>query len=593
MALSNDLIERFVKVTNDSKDAPKTDTTSYGTIVIYENKKYVKLDGSELLTPISTTAAIDEGERVLVTIKNHTATVTGNLSEPSAKDSVVDEIGDKISDFEIVIADKVSTKDFDAEVGRIDTLVSDNVLIKETLTAHEGRFETIETDNITINETLIAQKAIIDELDATKIDASIVEAEFVEITGKLEATTGEFNDLKSNYATFETTVTSKLEAQDAKIDDLEANSLTVEKADLKYAQIDFANIGDAAVENLFAKSGLIEDLVVGNGTITGNLVGVTIKGDLIEGGTVIADKLVVKGEDGLYYKLNTDGVTTETEQTDYNSLNGSVITAKSITATKISVDDLVAFDATIGGFNITDSALYSGVKESIGNSTTGVYMDKHGQIAIGGLDNFIKYYKFINEEDGTEEYRLEISADSIKISSSNVSVDELLNEANQKLEQSSLLESRIDGISASVTEMKTIQNATDETLGVLTSDIISLTNSVESKMSATDVQLAIQNGLANGVTDVTTTTGFTFNQEGLTISRSDKDASTNIDEEGMVIRNTKENVDRLIANSDGVIAYNLEAKNYFIMGDNSRFEDYMKDNKPQTGCFWIGETEVE
>lgn len=590
--ISNRLITEFVKITNDSKNNKKTESTVYGTIVLYEGKKHVKIDGSDLLTPISTTTAIDEGERVIVTIKNHTATVTGNLSEPAAKDSVVEEIGNKISDFEIVIADKVSTKDFDAEVGRIDALVSDNVLIKETLTAHEGRFETIETDNITINETLIAQKAVIDELDATKIDASIVEAEFVEITGKLEATTGEFNALKSNYATFESTVTSKLEAQDATIKDLEANTLTAEEADIKYAQIDFANIGDAAVENLFAKSGLIEDLVVGDGTITGNLVGVTIKGDLIEGGTVVADKLVVKGEDGLYYKLNTDGETVETSQTDYNSLNGSVITAKSITATKISVDDLVAFDATIGGFNITEDSLYSGVKESMSNITTGVYLDRYGQINIGGLDNFIKYYKVINE-DGTEEYRLEISADTIKISSSDVSVDELLNEANQKLEQSSLLESRIDGISASVTEMKTIQNATDETLGVLTSDIISLTNSVESKMSATDVQLAIQNGLANGVTDVTTTTGFTFNQEGLTISRSDKDASTNIDEEGMVIRNTKENVDRLIANSDGVIAYNLEAKNYFIMGDNSRFEDYMKDNKPQTGCFWIGETEVE
>ena len=45
-------------------------------------------------------------------------------------------------------------------------------------------------------------------------------------------------------------------------------------------------------------------------------------------GGLIADKLVVKGENGLYYKLNTDGVTTETEQTEYNSLNGSVITAK-------------------------------------------------------------------------------------------------------------------------------------------------------------------------------------------------------------------------------------------------------------------------
>ena len=78
-----------------------------------------------------------------------------------------------------------------------------------------------------------------------------------------------------------------------------------------------------------------------NGTITGNLIGVTISGDLIEGNTIVAEKLVIKGDDGLYYKLNTDGVTTESEQTDYNSLNGNVIRAKSVTAEKINVSDLV------------------------------------------------------------------------------------------------------------------------------------------------------------------------------------------------------------------------------------------------------------
>ena len=127
----------------------------------------------------------------------------------------------------------------------------------------------------------------------------------------------------------------------------------------KYANIDFSNIGKAAMEYFYSQSGLIENIVVSDGTITGNLIGVTIKGDLLEGNTVVADKLVIKGSDGLYYKLNTDGVKIEAEQTEYNSLNGSIITAKSITATKISVDDLVAFDATIGGFNISNDLLYT------------------------------------------------------------------------------------------------------------------------------------------------------------------------------------------------------------------------------------------
>ena len=61
-------------------------------------------------------------------------------------------------------------------------------------------------------------------------------------------------------------------------------------ADIKYANIDFANIGKAAIENFFATSGLIKNVTVGDQTVTGELVGVTIRGDLIEGNTIAAEK---------------------------------------------------------------------------------------------------------------------------------------------------------------------------------------------------------------------------------------------------------------------------------------------------------------
>lgn len=84
MGLSNDLISQFVKATNDNTET-KSESTVYGTIVEYAGEKYVKFDGSDLLTPITSTTNIDDGERVTVTIKNHTATVTGNISSPSAR----------------------------------------------------------------------------------------------------------------------------------------------------------------------------------------------------------------------------------------------------------------------------------------------------------------------------------------------------------------------------------------------------------------------------------------------------------------------------------------------------------------------------
>lgn len=84
MSLSSDLISQFVKATNDKKESTK-ETTVYGTTVVYDDDIYVKLDGSELLTPVNTTANVVDGERVTVMIKNHTATITGNITSPSAR----------------------------------------------------------------------------------------------------------------------------------------------------------------------------------------------------------------------------------------------------------------------------------------------------------------------------------------------------------------------------------------------------------------------------------------------------------------------------------------------------------------------------
>lgn len=401
MSLSNELISQFVKATKDDGSDKQKDSKLFGTIVEYGGDKYVRLDGSDLLTPISTTTDVSNDERVTVEIKNHAAIVTGNLTAPSAKKEDLDDAVDQINNFEIVIADKIDTDEFNAEIGRIDNLISD------TITANEGRFEDLEADNLKINEKLTATDAAIENLETTKLDAEIADLTYATIEN-LDATNANIYNLSAAYGDFKDLTTEKFTAFDAAINDLETNKLSAVDADLKYANIDFSNIGEAAVEELFSKSGIIEDLVVSEGHITGQLVGVTISGDLIEGNTIKADKLVVLGSDGLYYKLNVNAETVAAEQTEYNSLNGSIITANTITAEKINVDDLVAFNATIGGFKITNSAIYSGVKSSIDNSTSGVYLDKDGQISIGNSNQFVTFYK----DAETNTYKLAISAGS-------------------------------------------------------------------------------------------------------------------------------------------------------------------------------------
>lgn len=419
MELPRDLVKEFAQVTVED-DAKPNESTVPGTTVSYEGQIYVKLDGSDQLTPISTTTTVGPNQRVNVLIKNHTATVTGNYTDPSASSNKVNQIGDQISEFEIVIADKVDTDELNAQIARIDQLVSDNITVNGKIDAAEAEIDDLTAQNATITGNLEAANAEIENLKATKIDADIVEAKYATIEN-LEATNADIHNLQADYGEFKNLTTDNLNAQNAAIENLKTTKLDAESADIRYAKIDFANIGEAAIENLFSKSGIIGDLVMSDGHVTGTLVGVTIKGDLIEGNTIVADKLVIQGEDGLYYKLNTNGETITSAQTEYNSLNGSVITAKSITAEKVAVDDLVAFGATIGGFHITEDSLYSGVKASVDNTTPGTYMNSDGEFVIGDSNNYLKFFK--DTTDST--WKLQISANSIKFGASGTSLDDL------------------------------------------------------------------------------------------------------------------------------------------------------------------------
>lgn len=382
MPLSGELVAKFAKLMNEPVNT-NTEETLYGTARVQDDKTYVRIDGSEYYTPVVTTSEVKTGERVMVTIKDHNAIAVGNLSSPSASKSSLD-------DLTVVVADKVSTDELEAVNAYIDDLVAQDV---------------------TINGKLEAAEANIEKLTTEKLDATYADITYAQIAD-LNATNAHIDNLEAEYGSF----------KDLTAEDLEAINAFIDSADIKYANIDFANIGEAAIEKLFAESGIIGDLVMEEGHVTGKLVGVTIIGDLIEGGTVVADKLVIQGEDGLYYKLNTNGETISAQQTEYNSLHGSIITAQSVTAEKINVSDLVAFNATIGGYHITEDSLYSGVKEGPLNTTRGVYMDNDGQFALGDTTNYLRFYK---DTDGA--YKLAISASEINFSTSNKNLEAVIN----------------------------------------------------------------------------------------------------------------------------------------------------------------------
>lgn len=429
----NNLATTFAKIIKEDATATK-DSTVYGTAVEFNGKMYVKLDGSERMTPIETTTSIKEGDRVTVLIKAHSATVTGNVTDPStsksdkkATDDKVKDLSTQVSEFGTVVAGKVSTEQLQAVEGRVTNLESDNVNVKNELKAQSASITNLDAKKASIDD-LKATNASIDNLKANMLTTDTLDAKYATIKN-LETTDATIHNLSVDYGDFKKATVDDLKARKAEIDDLSTKKLNATDAELKYANIDFSNIGVAAIEQFYATSGIIKDLVIGDQTVTGEIVGVTIKGDLIEGNTIVADKLVMKGDDGLFYKLNMSAANgVNAEQTSYNSINGNIITAKSITATQISVKDLVAFDATIAGFHIKDTAIYSTGKESATSTVRGIYLGKDGQLGFGDGNNYIKFYV-----DADGKYKLGISAESLTFATGQ-SVKDAIDEVDSKVD---------------------------------------------------------------------------------------------------------------------------------------------------------------
>lgn len=100
MVLSSETLSKFAKATKDNKKT-NNEATLYGTVKKVEGILYVQFDGSQTLTPAVTTADMLDGERVMVRIKDHTATIVGNISSPAARSDDVKNIKLDVDKYEI------------------------------------------------------------------------------------------------------------------------------------------------------------------------------------------------------------------------------------------------------------------------------------------------------------------------------------------------------------------------------------------------------------------------------------------------------------------------------------------------------------
>lgn len=123
-----------------------------------------------------------------------------------------------------------------------------------------------------------------------------------------------------------------------------------------------------------------------------------------------------KTQEGVYNKIFT--IQRDGKDQMYIDDNGNLVMNGEINVKK----------GSIVGFTINDHSIYSGVKESVNNTTRGIYLGDDGQIAFGDGNNYIKYYK-----DDEGKYRLSISADSIYLSAGQKTIDEAIHDSSVEI----------------------------------------------------------------------------------------------------------------------------------------------------------------
>lgn len=127
----------------------------------------------------------------------------------------------------------------------------------------------------------------------------------------------------------------------------------------------------------------------------------------------------------------------------------------------------------------------------------------------------------------------------------------------------------VDGINATVSQQNSDIDGLREQMSTL-------------QQTADGVSIQVQNIVDNGVDKVTTKTGYTFNDDGLKITKSGQEIENLLDNTGMYVTRSGETI--LQANNAGVVATDVTVRNYLIIGTHARFEDYGID---RTACFYI------
>lgn len=154
-------------------------------------------------------------------------------------------------------------------------------------------------------------------------------------------------------------------------------------------------------------------------------------------------------------------------------------------------------------------------------------------------------------------------------------LDDFKLEVETNYTTNALLATTSESIVAQVEGVLSTKSDQDE-VDVLKTDVANL------QLTSEELSVNISSINTSGVNKVITETGFTFDKEGLSISKTGEEMNSLIDNNGLYVKRNDEEV--LTVNNTGVEAENVTVRNFLVIGNNFRAEDY----DGGIGFFYIG-----
>lgn len=426
MDLSNDLISKFVKITSEQNNKKTKEGIAYGTIVEFENKMYVKLDGSDLLTPINSTSDVKDGERVTIMIKDHNAVVTGNITSPSASSGDVKKVtqevttlGGEIAEFETIVANKVGVDELDAEVARINNLIAGKAEIGE-LNATYAEIEKLKVKDAEI-VNLVAGKAEIGELNAANANIKVLNTEVANIQTLVNGNLTSDNILSFNITAQNTTMENAF-IKDAMIDSITANKImsgVMDTNNVRVQSTDGSLLIQGTLIQMKDEDGKVR-IQIGKDT-GGNFTfilydksgtGVLIDEDGIKSSNAIADGLIVDAKVADNANIAGNKLDIASVITEVNKDNSTTIKSSKIYLNEQNQSLEVAFNSlktqveTIQ--DVTIDGDLSSIVEQVQSNTTQIEANKEGISTLVG-ENTIRKEEIKNLDGEIESVNTTLS----------------------------------------------------------------------------------------------------------------------------------------------------------------------------------------